>query len=97
MSIILIILSQPAFTCSKLTIEIQEQGVKYVQINNKRHQNDANGVSLLLTWIYFTPYSSVSIVNFEHVNDSWVLANGLFLYPLQISESQKFCNVIRGI
>ena len=49
MSIILIILSQPAFTCSKLTIEIQEQGVKYVQINNKRHQNDANGVSLLLT------------------------------------------------
>ena len=24
-------LSQPAFTCSKLTIEIIEQGVKYVQ------------------------------------------------------------------
>ena len=24
-------LSQPAFTCSKLTIEILEQGVKYVQ------------------------------------------------------------------
>ena len=23
--------SQPAFICSKLTIEIQEQGVKYVQ------------------------------------------------------------------
>ena len=25
----------PAFTCSKLTIEILEQGVKYVQVNNK--------------------------------------------------------------
>ena len=24
-------LSQPAFTCSKFTIETQEQGVKYVQ------------------------------------------------------------------
>ena len=25
------IMTQPAFTCSKLTIEILEQGVKYVQ------------------------------------------------------------------
>ena len=26
---------QPAITCSKLTIETQEQSVKYVQVNNK--------------------------------------------------------------
>ena len=25
------VITQPAFTCSKLTIEILEQGVKYVQ------------------------------------------------------------------
>ena len=41
--------SQPAFTCSKSTIETLEQGVKYVAC------------------------SSVSVVNFEHVIDSWVL------------------------
>ena len=28
---ILVLISQPAFTCSKLTIETLEQGVKYVQ------------------------------------------------------------------
>ena len=28
-------------------------------------------VSLLLTWIYFTPYSSVSIVDFEQANAGW--------------------------
>ena len=40
--------SQPAFTCSKLTIQTLEQGVKYVKVNNK----DTSGivlVSLLLT------------------------------------------------
>ena len=28
---IILVLTQPAFTCSELTIETQEQGVKYVQ------------------------------------------------------------------
>ena len=28
-------LHEPAITCSKLTIETLEQGVKYVQVNNK--------------------------------------------------------------
>ena len=28
---IILALTQPAFTCSELTIETQEQGVKYVQ------------------------------------------------------------------
>ena len=30
-SILFFVVSQPAFTCSKLTIETLEQGVKYVQ------------------------------------------------------------------
>ena len=41
--------NQPTFTCSKLTIETLEQGVKHI----------------------FTPCSSVSIVNFEHVIAGW--------------------------
>ena len=60
--------TQPAITCSNLTMQTLEQGVKYVQ----RYQNDANGailVSLLLTLnIFHTFFSSVSIVNFEQVN-----------------------------
>ena len=43
--------SHPA-SCSKLTIETLEQGVKYIKSSQYRHQNDGNGVilvSLLLT------------------------------------------------
>ena len=36
--IILLQLSQPAITCSKLTIEKIEQGVRYVQSQHKRHE-----------------------------------------------------------
>ena len=38
---------QAAFTCSKLTIETRKQGVKYVQIYQKRHQSDVTGVILV--------------------------------------------------
>ena len=37
------------------------------KVNNKDTR-----MSLLLTLTYFTPCSSVSIVNFEQVNASWV-------------------------
>ena len=36
-------------------------------------------VSLLLTLTYFTPCSTVSIVNFEHVIAGWVIGNWLKL------------------
>ena len=42
------------------------------KVNNK----DTNGVilvSLLLSWTYSTPCSSVSFVNFEQVNVDWGL------------------------
>ena len=45
--------------CSKLTAKTPEQ----------RH---SRRVFLLLTLIYFTPFSIVSIVDFEQVNVSWV-------------------------
>ena len=43
--------SEPAITCSKLIIETLKQGVKYVQSEQERLQNDAG----------------VFIANFEHV------------------------------
>ena len=48
---------------SKLTIETLEQGVEYAQ------------TLLVFVWLtlnIYTPWYSVSIVNFEHVSTSWV-------------------------
>ena len=50
---------------------------------NKNHQGDINDVVLmflLLTLNVFTPFSSVSIVNFEHVNVSWVQDHFVILF-----------------
>ena len=49
-------MTQPAFTCLKLTIEALEQDVKYIQIWQWTHQNDA-------IW----RRSGILIVNFEHI------------------------------
>ena len=50
------IVAQPEITCSKLTIETLEQGVKYVWNMFKT---------------YFTLCSSISIVKFQQVNADW--------------------------
>ena len=60
-------LTQSAFTCSKLTIEALEQ-------EQYRHQNNTLASFWCLycyLWTYFTPCSSASIVNFEHVIAGW--------------------------
>ena len=59
------IVTQPAITCSKLTTETLEQGVKYVQ----SYQNIL--VSLLLTLNISYTCSGVSILKFEQVNTGW--------------------------
>ena len=49
--------------------------MKYVQRLQQKHQNDLIDivlVFLLLTLNYFISFSSVSIVDFEEVNVSWV-------------------------
>ena len=38
--------TQPPITCSNLTIETLEQGVKYVQSYQERNQNDINAHEL---------------------------------------------------
>ena len=50
-------------------------------------------VSLLLTWTYFTLSSSVSVVNFEHVNAGW-LGNDVTAFKIETKlfpDSVKFC------
>ena len=61
--------TQPAVTCSKLTIETARCEIfsfKYVQ---------SVLVSLWLTLNILTSYSSVSSVNFEQVNSDWLMLN----------------------
>ena len=44
------------------------------KVNNSKHQNDVNDFALVFLFLtYFTPFS-VSLVNFEQVNVSWVIA-----------------------
>ena len=65
-----ILVCQPLFAFSKLTIETLEQDLKYVQSYQWRNQNDAIGsrsVAYIVNFKYFTPCSNVSVVNFEHV------------------------------
>ena len=38
----------PSFVCSKLLLETLEHGVKYVQSQQKRHQNGANDIEQIL-------------------------------------------------
>ena len=49
------------FTCSKLTVETIEKVWIMFKVNNKN----------IRTISYFTPFSSVSIVDFEQVNARW--------------------------
>ena len=48
--------------CSKLTIKTPEQ-----------HHWRRSGVFIVNYGTYFTPYSSVSIINFEQVNAGWAI------------------------
>ena len=56
--------SRPAFTCSKLTTERLEQGMKYVPSQQHRHKNGRRS-GIFINFEYFTP-CPVSII-FEHV------------------------------
>ena len=67
------------FTCSKSIIETVEKDVNMFKVNNMYQVNKYQKVIdvvlllvfLLLTLNIITPFSSVSIVEFEQVNVSW--------------------------
>ena len=67
----------------KVTIETIKQGVKYVQSQELRHQNDVNDVhdvllvSLFLTLSIFHTSSSVVIAGFVNVSTRWVVSVNL--------------------
>ena len=54
-------ITQPAITCSKLTIKTPLASFWYLYCQ---------------LWTYFTPYCSVSVVNFEQVNVGWEIKLG---------------------
>ena len=64
-------LSMLTFTCSKLTTETIEKSVKYVPATSMK----LFWCFYFEFWTYFTPFSGVSIVNFEQVNVSWDVLN----------------------
>ena len=74
--------SKPAITCSKLTIDTLELGVKHVQY----------------VWIYFTPCSCVSIVNFEQINAGWdyttSMASYIFHKPNKMTRKEINLNIL---
>ena len=67
--------SQPGITSSKLTIETLEQGVKYVQ-NYWRCSG-----AFIVNFEHIPHFvSSVSIINFEQVDASWVVVKLTLFY-----------------
>ena len=58
--------TQPAFTRSKVTIEMLKQGMSHWR---------RSGVFIVNVEHIYTPCSSVSIVNFEQVNAGWAVTS----------------------
>ena len=58
--------TQPAFTCSKVTIEMLKQDMSHWR---------RSGVFIVNVEHIYTPCSSVSIVNFEQVNAGWAVTS----------------------
>ena len=64
------------FLISKLTTETLEQGAKLslkLTITKPERRQCRSGVIIINFELNFTPCSSVSVVNFEHINAGWVL------------------------
>ena len=60
------------FTCSKSRIETPKKRMEnMIKVNNKDTRTMFECLCCWL-WAYFTPFPSVSIVEFEHVNIYWV-------------------------
>ena len=74
--------AQLTVTCLKSTMETLLKGVKLFKVNNK-NASDVILVFLLLTMNNFTPFSSVSIIDFKQINVSWILCQIIYLVPLQ--------------
>ena len=65
---------QLTFICLKSIMETLEKGVKLFIVNNKNTRMTLLAF-LLLTLNNFTPFNSVSIVDFKQVTVSWAKAS----------------------
>ena len=64
------------------------------EVNNKKHHGDVNDVVLMFLWLtlnIFTTFSSVSIVDFEHVNVSWEQDHFVILFYVSFLSVQQKC------
>ena len=65
---------QLTFTCSNSTIKTLEKGVKCstLTIKTPERRQWRHSDVFIVNFKHFTPFSRVSIVDFEQVNVSWV-------------------------
>ena len=85
----MVVSSQPAFTCSKLTIETLEQRC---EICSKLTIKTPKRVFIVNFEHISHLYSSVSIVNFEHVIAGWVVS---FYIPREYQKT-RFSDFFQG-
>ena len=71
--------SQSIFTCSKLTIETLEQGVKYVLKDTTTTPMASFWCHYCLLWTCFRRCYSVFILNFQQTNAGWVIKTDIVL------------------
>ena len=68
-------LTQPAFTCSKLTIEALEQGVKYVPVCR------LGNCVFPLVWVWLDPgWTSTSLNCLKRITGSWFWTSFLWVF-----------------
>ena len=58
--------TRQAFTCSKLTIETLQQGVKYVQVNNKDIRTTSNFEHVIAGWVSKCISIEIAICRFSY-------------------------------
>ena len=63
-----LVINHISFICLNSAIETLEKGVTYVE------KDFIDVIQVFYCWLltYFTPFSSVSVVDFKQVNFSWV-------------------------
>ena len=84
--------SELVFICLKSTIETLEKDMEYAQsFSIKTHQWCCSGVLIVKLATYFTLSSSVSIVDFEQINVSWVVILMSSLLTLDRFHSVFWC------
>ena len=71
-----------------------------LKVNNKDTRYQISDIFWYLycwLWTYFTPYLSVSIVNFEHVIAGWVFSLKKVSWNLFYTFFEKFFNIFLDI